>query len=100
MGAIYWNLSRYTGGPNNSSLRHGGRFNMAFADGHAESVAFMGGVASGTNTRLGVPKDFSKWSYYCSTPSQFMPNLFGENLSCEEFMVYIQENISFEWWTD
>jgi prepilin-type N-terminal cleavage/methylation domain-containing protein/prepilin-type processing-associated H-X9-DG protein len=98
MGAIHWNLSQYNGSEDNSSLRHGGRFNMAFADGHAESVAFMGGYPEGTNTRLGVPKDFDKWSYYCSTPSQFMPNLLGEELTCEGFMEYLQTEIAFEWW--
>jgi len=57
-----WMLDSYTGSASNGSIRHGGRFNFSFADGHAKLVQMAGGTISGH--RYLLPKaqtDDAKW---------------------------------------
>ena len=49
-------------GTTTSGMRHGGRFNVNFADGHAKNMQFMGGTLAGR--RIAIPSlqaDRSKW---------------------------------------
>jgi len=62
-----WILDSYTGPARNSSLRHGGRFNVAFADGHAKNMQWIG-FTLGTDY-FAVPAieaDRAKW---CADPN-------------------------------
>ncbi len=59
------------GGTTNASLRYGGSFNYAFADGHAKAHPVRGGFLPGAfNDRFIVVKDTAKLgrSIYCSDP--------------------------------
>lgn len=59
----------------NSQLRHAGRFNMAFVDGHAKSVYFKGGyIAGGENGRFARPRDTNMITDYCSDPDYITIN--------------------------
>ncbi len=59
-----WLLDSYNGGQSQSGMRHGGKFNVAFADGHAKLVQFRGGTI-GTR-RYGVPRSQQHWAGYCA----------------------------------
>lgn len=67
-------LQFYDGPRRNSGLRHGGRFNVSFADGHAKTIPFGGYTFDPTTTvpgegYIGVPRDQSLWiPFFCSTP--------------------------------
>lgn len=60
-----------SGTQTNSGLRHGGRFNFTYCDGHAKNLAIKGGTTTVTGQAryLGLPKDESKWSMFCSSDS-------------------------------
>ena len=51
-----------------SQLRHDGRFNMAFLDGHVKSVLFKAGVNGGYE--FGFPRDPSLQLDYCANPDE------------------------------
>lgn len=58
----------------NSSLRHGGQFNVVYLDSHSKNVPFKGATVlaqiQGYSTiYLGVPKDDSKRTMYCLSAS-------------------------------
>ena len=59
-------------GDTNSSLRHsGGRFNFAFADGHAKSIYMKAGwVAGAERNSFARPRATDQVSYWCADPSQ------------------------------
>jgi prepilin-type N-terminal cleavage/methylation domain-containing protein/prepilin-type processing-associated H-X9-DG protein len=74
------NLGMFTyfctfGGASNSSVRHGNRFNNAFADGHAKSVAYKGGFTTagapnnGENDRWNRPSATEMVQDYCADPN-------------------------------
>jgi prepilin-type processing-associated H-X9-DG protein len=62
-----WLLDSYTGGGSQSGLRHGGRWNVAYADGHAKLVRFRGGVIGGH--KYAVPRDKADWDGFCADPN-------------------------------
>jgi prepilin-type N-terminal cleavage/methylation domain-containing protein/prepilin-type processing-associated H-X9-DG protein len=57
-------------GNTNGSLRHGGRFNVGFVDGHAKAInmkaGWVGGAERGTFIR---PRATDQVSYWCADPS-------------------------------
>ena len=57
----------YVSGARNSALLHGGRFNMAYVDGHAKSLGWKGGNLSGFGN-LAVPRSSSDWAKWCADP--------------------------------
>ena len=71
MSAVGSQTTHYTGPPRNSGLRHGGRFNYAYLDGHAKSVAMAGhtfdpGAVPKGNGYVLTPADSSRWAaFYC-----------------------------------
>jgi prepilin-type N-terminal cleavage/methylation domain-containing protein/prepilin-type processing-associated H-X9-DG protein len=70
-----WMLDSYTGGPSNGSIRHGGRFNFSFADGHAKLVNMRGGTIGGH--RYLLPKnqaDYPKWCADANAVIDLMPS--------------------------
>ncbi len=65
----------YSSPTSNAALRHGSRFNAAFADGHAKSVSFQGGyIPGGENHRWARPRDTSLINDYCSDPDYITVN--------------------------
>jgi len=59
-------LDSYTGAPRTSALRHGGRFNIAFADGHAKNMQWMG--FSIGNDYYAVPANEPDRAKWCADP--------------------------------
>ncbi len=57
-------------GTTNSTLRHGGQFNVAFADGHAKAVYYEAGYMSpgAENGRFARPRDTNMIQDYCANP--------------------------------
>jgi len=61
-----WLLDSYNGGKSQGSIRHAGKFNVAFADGHAKLIRFRGGVI-GTH-KYAVPRSKEDRVKYCADP--------------------------------
>jgi prepilin-type N-terminal cleavage/methylation domain-containing protein/prepilin-type processing-associated H-X9-DG protein len=55
-------------GATNGALLHGGRFNMAYVDGHAKSMNWKGGV-SGSIGKFAVPRSQDDWAKWCADPN-------------------------------
>ncbi|GAB4466179.1 MAG: hypothetical protein OHK0029_37310 [Armatimonadaceae bacterium] len=64
-----WNLDSYTGGNRNSSVRHGGRWNVCYADGHAKNLLFRGHAPNG-KPRFMAPADPNLWRSWCANPDE------------------------------
>jgi prepilin-type N-terminal cleavage/methylation domain-containing protein/prepilin-type processing-associated H-X9-DG protein len=72
-----WILDTYRGPQRNTSLRHNGRFNVAFADGHAKNMQWVGfNVSSGLpdgDLYFGVPAAEADRAKWCADPSAILP---------------------------
>jgi prepilin-type N-terminal cleavage/methylation domain-containing protein/prepilin-type processing-associated H-X9-DG protein len=66
-----WMLDSYTGGASNASIRHGGKFNFSFADGHAKLIHMAGGTVSGH--RYLLPKNQADDARWCADASATIP---------------------------
>jgi prepilin-type N-terminal cleavage/methylation domain-containing protein/prepilin-type processing-associated H-X9-DG protein len=66
-----WILDSYTGASRNSSLRHGGRFNVAYADGHTKNMKWIGFDLNGD--RLAVPAAEADRAKWCADPGVILP---------------------------
>lgn len=56
-------------GNTNGSLRHGGRFNVGFVDGHAKSINMKAGWVSGAERGTFIrPRATDQVSYWCADP--------------------------------
>ena len=76
-------LSRFTG-KTNGQLRHGGRFNMTFMDGHAKSMAWRGGLSPwGGGGRIALPRRTSDYSKWCANPDEVLLTNVG-TLACKD----------------
>jgi prepilin-type N-terminal cleavage/methylation domain-containing protein/prepilin-type processing-associated H-X9-DG protein len=62
-----WVLDSFKGG-SQSGVRHGGRWNVCFADGHAKNIKFVFGTIGGH--RYGFPADTKMRADYCADPSE------------------------------
>ncbi len=82
----------YINATSNGQMRHGGKLNMAFVDGHAKSVAFKAGVLSGVGV-MGMPKSTADAAKWCRDPS-----LAANGLSCQDWAAWINTNTT--WFTD
>ena len=91
-------------GTSNNSLRHtGGKFNIAFADGHAKSTPFKAGyIASAENGKFATPRSTVARSYYCADPSAMIVNnpdgtdadsVPIPNLQCDQIGPWMDANI-------
>jgi prepilin-type N-terminal cleavage/methylation domain-containing protein/prepilin-type processing-associated H-X9-DG protein len=66
-----WMLDSYRGAQRTSSLRHGSRFNVCFADGHAKNVKFRGIRIFGRDTA--IPAAENERRFYCANPAEVLP---------------------------
>ena len=68
-----WLLDSYQGGEKNGSVRHGGRFNVCYADGHAKNMKFRGGSLGGR--KIFVPSLEAERAYWCADPNETLDAL-------------------------
>jgi prepilin-type N-terminal cleavage/methylation domain-containing protein/prepilin-type processing-associated H-X9-DG protein len=72
----------------NSSLRHGGRYDFAYTDGHAKNLLFVGGIWSGngawpaygaisTPIPIALPSDNTHYGDWCSDPNEVLQSDIG-----------------------
>ncbi len=79
----------------NSDIRHGGKLNVNFADGHAKAMSWKAGLV-GTSL-YGLPKSQTDQLKYCANPDATY-NYKGTTLSCRDWVKYIDTNVV--WFTD
>ncbi len=90
-------INQYYDDRKKSDLRHGGRFNMAFVDGHAKLMNFNaginpavsqnGGTTFGIGNTIAMPQDKNQGYWYCDDPNavdQALSNNLGETLTCSQ----------------
>ncbi|MGC8668384.1 MAG: prepilin-type N-terminal cleavage/methylation domain-containing protein [Chthonomonadales bacterium] len=63
-----------------SELRHGGRFNMAYADGHAKSLPWRAGHIG--SLPVAAPANAADWSKWCADPREKIPSFHGNPIAC------------------
>jgi prepilin-type N-terminal cleavage/methylation domain-containing protein/prepilin-type processing-associated H-X9-DG protein len=72
----------------NSKLRHGGKFNFAYADGHSKNLLFVGGIWSGNSSwpayggittpiPTALPSNNTHWGDYCKDPKEILQSDVG-----------------------
>ena len=66
-----WILDSYNGGDSVGSVRHAGKFNVAFADGHAKLVRYKFGRGSGGH-KYGIPSAVADRPKYCANPDEMI----------------------------
>ena len=79
-----------------SDLRHGGRFNMAFADGHAKSLPWRAGHIG--TLPVGVPANASDWRKWCADPQEAIPGFHGSPIPCGDAAADALSNVV--WYPD
>lgn len=82
-----WIFQYYTSTTSNSQLRHGGRLNVQFADGHSKSMPWKAGVLNGSI--FGLPKLKADQYKYCRDP-----NLVGAGMTCAQWADFLDANVS------
>jgi len=70
-----------------SGMRHGGRLNMNFADGHAKSILYKAGL-SGTSV-IGMPQSPMDQLKYCIDP-----NASYGGMTCAQWANYVNTNVA------
>ena len=77
-------LSQTLTGQSSSGLRHAGRFNMCFVDGHVKSVLFHAGYSTALGGTIAMPVDPVQYDDWCADPNQ--PTLdFNQNtVTCDQ----------------
>ena len=101
-------LATYAGSTN-SGMRHGGRFNMTYCDGHSKSMQWRGGNTNGagfycssgdpTTCKIAVPKNQSDWSKWCVDPKAMLNTDVG-TLECDQIVPYVLQNGNVTWFSD
>jgi len=82
----------------NSMIRHGGRLNMNFVDGHSKSVLFKAGFLTPRgNAFVGFPKSTSDQLMYCSDPN-LTGTKWGYTMTCSDWCAWIESNTV--WYTN
>jgi prepilin-type N-terminal cleavage/methylation domain-containing protein/prepilin-type processing-associated H-X9-DG protein len=94
-------------GTTNASLRYGGTFNYAFADGHAKAVAVRAGILPGAfNNRFIVVKNLTAYgASHCADPDEIIAMEDGTTsslnttpkpptMACKDYAPWIQNTIT------
>lgn len=88
-GGKAWILDTFpvTASTRQSSFRWGGRFNMSYADGHAKSVQYKGGLTTGVGY-VYVPAKRDDRIAYCANPGELLDgSRFGlGQIACQDFV--------------
>jgi prepilin-type N-terminal cleavage/methylation domain-containing protein len=104
MGGVGWFFDDYPGGNRNSNIYFGGRIVTVYADGHAGTIPWRGGIALGT--AIGSPKSFeTRVNGYCADPDGIV-NPFprdgfplGTGWRCRDWVAF-PEAAGVVWWQD
>ncbi len=77
----------------NSVLRHGGRYNMAFVDGHAKNILFSGGYLTPFgNAPVALPKSQTDGLMYCDNPDAIDANV---GMTCRQWVQTVYQDTKF-----
>jgi prepilin-type N-terminal cleavage/methylation domain-containing protein/prepilin-type processing-associated H-X9-DG protein len=82
----------YVNATTSGEMRHGGKLNMAFTDGHAKSVAFKAGIMPGVGV-MGLPRSQADAIKYCRDP-----NLSAGGMTCAQWASWVDTNTT--WFPD
>lgn len=103
IGGIDWFFDEYPGGQKNGNIYFGGRVTVSYADGHARSLPWKGGVAG--TFLVASPKNFDdRVNGYCADPDSII-NPFPRDgfplgsMTCRQFVAY-PEGAGVVWWND
>ena len=101
-------INQYYDDRKKSDLRHGGRFNMAFVDGHAKLVNFNaafnpivsqnGGSSFGIGNTIGLPQNRNEGYWYCDDPNatdSTLSSVLGSTMSCKDGVDLVYNTSSF-----
>lgn len=77
----------YTNIATSGGMRHGGKLNMSFADGHAKRVEFKAGKLG--NSVFGLPKSSADAVKYCRDPEAVI-----SGMTCRDWAAYIDKNVT------
>jgi prepilin-type N-terminal cleavage/methylation domain-containing protein/prepilin-type processing-associated H-X9-DG protein len=88
----------------NGAMRHGGRFNFAFTDGHAKLVRWQGGLMpSGPFSiytlpgqsvgPVAIPRSVSDYGNWCTDPKAMLTTDAGP-LECDQVAQYVHDHIT------
>lgn len=86
----------YINDTSNAQLRHGGHFNMNYADGHAKAVNYKAGFDTGGNL-WGFPKSPTDQLGYCADPSSTTNTIAG--FTCAQEATFIDTQYGITWFT-
>lgn len=101
-------LSFYSG-ETNGGMRHSGRFNMNYVDGHSKSMPWRGGDTTGagffcfsgdrSTCKIVVPRMQQDWGKWCADPSATIATDVGQ-MRCDQVIPYILANGNVRWFRD
>jgi prepilin-type N-terminal cleavage/methylation domain-containing protein/prepilin-type processing-associated H-X9-DG protein len=109
VGSIIDSSTLGTGITSNSVLRHGGKFNVSFMDGHSKLVQIKGATIQGTPYYLGVPRDTAQRMMWCTSPNAsvntsdpYLPIPLGlGTIPCSAVVTLPEAGLfPIQWWTD
>jgi prepilin-type N-terminal cleavage/methylation domain-containing protein/prepilin-type processing-associated H-X9-DG protein len=87
----------------NSAMRHGGKFNFAFTDGHAKLVQWRGGLSTGAGFQVytlnggpgpvAIPRNVSDYGNWCTDPKAILNTDAGQ-MECDQVAQYMFNHMS------
>ena len=84
-------------GNSNSRLLHGGRFNMAYADGHAKNMNWRGGKVSSIGV-FAAPRNQADWGKWCADPNTSVTSSLGTQPCGQMIAAAVASGV--QWFTD
>jgi prepilin-type N-terminal cleavage/methylation domain-containing protein/prepilin-type processing-associated H-X9-DG protein len=84
-------IAQYISAPSNGQLRHGGKYNFAFVDGHAKNVT-MKGASLGAGNYYAVPSNQTQGKFYCDDVNGVDPNV---GVTCGAWVDYVYSKLTF-----
>lgn len=85
-------------GETNAALRHGGRFNMTYMDGHAKNLLWHAGYRIGgrRGDKWAAPRNKADYAKFCANPDEDLQTDLGE-MPCNQ-VVEFGTSEHFNWW--
>ncbi len=77
-------LAQTLSGTSSAGLRHSGRFNLGFVDGHVKSVLFHAGNSSAFGETIAMPVDPTLYADWCADPNQPATDFHGNTVTCTQ----------------
>jgi prepilin-type N-terminal cleavage/methylation domain-containing protein/prepilin-type processing-associated H-X9-DG protein len=88
----------------NGAMRHGGRFNFAFTDGHAKLVRWQGGLSGGGGFQVydlpgqsvgpvAIPRSVTDYGNWCTDPKAILSTDAGQ-MECDLVAAYVRSKIT------